>query len=185
MSLAPPFGRMPEPPTVSPEWISSEFCTRPLRHPTKSMALPASPQFSNRAPSIRKSVDAGHLDRVVVAGLEDVLHRNADETDVARRGLEGARVIDVDAVLGLALEHEVGKRHLHRVGEVQAVVAALDHGGVGGVGAADRHLAKAIPAELAGVGARLEHDLFARNGGAERGGEFLGVRDAAHVGRTI
>ena len=77
-----------------------------------STALPPVPQLRTCTPSIKKSIDARELDAVVIAGRDDVAHRDFRSVMFGARRGERAAVVDVEAVADLVAKHEIGDRDL-------------------------------------------------------------------------
>ncbi len=70
-------------------------------------------------------VEPRELDAVVVAARADVAHLDVTQHDVVRGGVEGAAVVDVEAIDRRVREDEVLQHHLGDVAEVQDLGAAV------------------------------------------------------------
>ena len=128
----------------------------------------------DRAVPQHEIVDSGELDGVVVSLRADVGDVDLFQNDMVGRGLENARVVDVDAVVGLLADGDVPQREVTATGEVQAFRPALEKRRTLRVGLLDddRCVGRAVNAldpHARPVASGGDHDVIAGPGGRQHG----------------
>jgi hypothetical protein len=149
-----------------------------------------------RAPPLDRAIlddevrNSGELDAVLVAFGANVPYLQLAKDNAARRRVEAAAVVDVDAVARGSLHDQALEHDVHGVRQVEASGPAADHGRVRRVGRRDGDGAAVAAAHVvelhsAGVLAGLEKDLRPGLGRPHGFAQCIDARDPHFLRRSL